>query len=196
MTRENVDFSQFEWLNKPGQVEITDAALEFATSPDTDFWQRTHYGFRRNTGHAFLTRLWEDFTFSVQTEFFYETLFDQCGLMLYVDENNWAKASLEFGGGDKPGMLGSVVTTNGYSDWGTSPLEPEVNRMFYRISRRGPDFLFECSSDGDAYQQMRVFHMTGDLALAKIGVYACSPQQSSFRVRFFEMIAEPCLWVD
>lgn len=195
MNKEKVDFSQFEWLNKPGQLEMTADALEFVTSPDTDFWQRTHYGFRSNNGHAFLTRLWEDFTFSIQTEFFYETPFDQCGLLLYIDEDNWAKASLEFNG-EAPGLLGSVVTTAGYSDWGTSPLTPGVNRMFYRVSRRGADFCFECSQDGDSYQQMRVFHMSGNLSLAKIGVYACSPQDSSFRVRFFDLIAEPCRWTD
>ena len=195
MHREKVDLAQFAWLNPPERADISAEAVEFVTMPDTDFWQRTHYGFRRNTGHAFLTRLWDDFSFSAQTEFFYESLFDQSGLLLYLDENNWAKASLEYGD-EKPSMLGSVVTVGGYSDWANSPVETPASRMFYRVSRRGSDFLFECSDDGDAYRQMRIFHMPGDLAAARVGVYACSPQQSSFKVRFFEMTAGASLWID
>ena len=200
MTKEKVDFSQFAWMNRPEQVETTADTLEFVTSPETDFWQRTDYGFRRNTGHAFLTRLWDDFSFSAQTEFFYEAPFDQSGLFLYLDENNWAKVSLEFGdeSESESSMLGSVVTQNGYSDWASSPVNADalVSRMFYRISRRGQDFRFDCSFDGDTYQQMRVFHMFSDLSLAKIGVYACSPGDASFRVRFTEITAQPSLWID
>lgn len=196
MAKEKVDLSQFEWMNKPENVRFIEDGLEFTTSPETDFWQRTDYGFRRNNGHALLVRLWDDFTFSVQTEFFYEKEFDQSGLMLYMDEDNWTKASLEFGGDDEPSMLGSVVTGHGYSDWATTALEPEVNRLFFRISRRGSDFRIDCSRDGDAYEQIRVFHAFGDLSLAKVGVYACSPQDSSFNVRFLEMAVEPSVWID
>lgn len=195
MHDEKIDLTQFSWLNKPEFSEVTADYVEFTTRPDTDFWQGTHYGFRRNTGHAFLTRLWDDFSFGAQAEFVYENLFDQCGLLLYVDEKNWAKASLEFTEGIT-GQLGSVVTNNGWSDWASMPMDPIMNRLFYRISRREADFLFECSLDGDLYHQMRVFHMHGDLAQARVGLYACSPQQSSFKVRFTDVAAGHAKWKD
>ena len=195
MTGEKVELSQFSWMNAPEQIEMSADSLEFATMPETDFWQRTHYGFRRANGHAFLGHLWDDFSFSVQAEFFYETLFDQCGILLYIDEDNWAKASIEFED-ETFGQLGSVVTNNGWSDWATTPIATDFNRMFYRISRRGADFRFDCSNDGAVYRQMRVFHMHGDLSLAKVGVYACSPKDSSFKVRFSEFLAGPSAWTD
>lgn len=194
MTKEKMDFSQFSWLNKPEQVEIDRDSLEIVTQPNTDFWQRTYYGFRRNSGHAFLTHLWDDFSFSIQTEFFYESLFDQCGLFLYVDEEHWAKASIEYVD-DAFGQLGSVVTSGGFSDWACVPTSTEPNRMFYRISRRGADFRFDFSRNGDDFQQMRIFHMPGDLSMAKVGVYACSPSDSTFKVRFSEFLAAPSAWV-
>ncbi len=183
-----IDLTRFSWLNPPKDLSLAPDCLEFATSPDTDFWQRTHYGFRRNTGHAFLTAIPGDFSFSAQTKFLYENLFDQSGLLLYIDEDNWAKASLEFSEGVS-GQLGSVVTNSGWSDWASTPMNPIMNRIFYRVSRRGADFMFECSLDGEEYHQMRVFHMTGDLDRLRVGVYACSPQKSSFTVRFTDIVA-------
>ena len=193
MKLEKVDLNQFSWLNKPDRVETDADTVEFTTKPDTDFWQRTHYGFKRNTGHAFLTRLWDDFSFSAQCEFVYESKFDQAGLILFLDEQNWAKVSLEYGE-DKCSWLGSVVTIAGYSDWASQTLDPDVNRMYYRISRRGSDFRIDWSLDGDDFQQMRIFHMPGDLTQAKVGVYACSPQESSFAARFTELTVSPPLW--
>ncbi len=188
MPDKTMDLAQFSWLNPPKECDVASGYVEFTTSPDTDFWQRTHYGFRRNTGHAFLTRFEGDFSFSVQTEFVYENLFDQSGILLYIDEDNWAKASLEFSEG-LSGQLGSVVTNGGWSDWASTPMDPIMNRIFYRVSRLGADFMFECSLDGDLYHQMRVFHMTGDLAKLQAGMYACSPQESSFKVRFTDIVA-------
>ncbi len=197
MHKENVDLSQFQWLNEPRNTIVTETGVEFDTLPETDFWQRTHYGFQRTDGHAFMTRLWDDFSFSAGADSVYETLFDQSGLLLWVDEDNWAKVSLENGpGGGTSGMLGSVVTINGYSDWSTTTLDPIINPIWYRISRRGSDFRFDSSLDGDEFTQMRIFHMHGDLTHARVGVYACSPGDSSFHVRFTEITAGPSVWKD
>lgn len=196
MNPEQVDFSQFSWMNPPDQVEMHSNGIEFITTPKTDFWQRTHLGFRRNNGHAFLTRLWDDFTLYAQAEFFYEALFDQAGILLYIDEDNWAKSALEYFD-EGFGQLGSVVTNQGYSDWAciTVPITLN-NRMYYRLSRRGGDFKFEISDDGSDWRQMRIFHMMGDLAQARVGIYACSPAESSFRVRFKSVCVGPCIWSD
>ena len=194
MAEKHVDLTGFVWFNPPGQMDVAPESLEFVTSPDTDFWQRTHYGFRRNNGHALLMPLPADeFSFSIQTEFFYETLYDQAGILLYLDEEHWAKASIEFET-ESFGNLGSVVTNGGWSDWATTPIPTDVNRMAYRISRRGSDFLFECAPDGDDYQPMRVFHLLGDVAAAKVGLYACSPSESRFKARFTEPTLTASQW--
>lgn len=192
---ENDVFSKFAWLNAPPHAEIADGVLEVKTAPETDLWMRTHYGFRRDNAHGFLMPLPEDFTLTAKTEFFPEAQYDQCGLLLYVDGDNWAKASMEYEDEDYS-RLGSVVTNLGYSDWATVDVSPNVNAMFYRISRRGSDFLLECSDDGDAYRQMRVFHMHAPLSAARIGLYACSPDNASFTARFMEVDVGPSLWKD
>jgi regulation of enolase protein 1 (concanavalin A-like superfamily) len=42
--------------------------------------------------------------------------------------------------------MGSVVTNNGFSDWGTSDFElTEKNEITFRIVKLGPDFIVEYS---------------------------------------------------
>jgi regulation of enolase protein 1 (concanavalin A-like superfamily) len=76
---------------------------------------------------------------------------------MYGDSDNWFKASIEYEN-ERFFHLGSVVTTHGYSDWATTEITP-VSEMWYRLHRRGPDFLVENSVDGTVFKQMRIFHV-------------------------------------
>jgi len=44
--------------------------------------------------------------------------------------------------------LGSVVTNLGYSDWAFQNTSSNTNKVHYRLSRKGSDFLIEFSLDG------------------------------------------------
>ncbi|RMR94582.1 hypothetical protein ALP76_102222 [Pseudomonas savastanoi pv. glycinea] len=44
-------------------------------------------------------------------------------------------------------QLFSVVTNNGFSDWAMTNLDRVTQTMYYRLSRRGNDFLLEHSAD-------------------------------------------------
>lgn len=193
MPGDNRVFSEFEWLHPPGDYQIDAGVLELKTDPDTDFWQRTHYGFRRHNGHAFLMPMPDRFSLTVKAEFYPEEQYDQCGLFLHVDADNWAKASIEYETPEQS-RLGSVVTNFGYSDWATTDISSDLNHMYYRVSRKGSDFLFEHSEDGEEFFQMRIFHLHAGLALARAGLYACSPKQSSFTARFLELSVGESVW--
>ncbi|MBW6537535.1 MAG: DUF1349 domain-containing protein [Mariniphaga sp.] len=53
---------QFYWINPPEEFTLTDDVLTIQTEPGTDFWQHTHYGFRKTNAPAFLTKIEGDFT--------------------------------------------------------------------------------------------------------------------------------------
>lgn len=189
-----MDLSRFYWLCKPERYSLIVDSLEFTTSPITDFWQRTYYGFRHDNAHAFLLPVAEkEFSFSVKAVWKPNKLFDQCGVILYQNEDNWFKASVEYDN-EKYSRLGSVVTNLGFSDWATSDIDSSRHEMVYRLSRRGQDFLIENSSDGEQFTQMRIFHMHQLIEEARVGVYACSPLNSSMPVVFSNFVLAECCW--
>lgn len=182
----------FTWFNQPQDFEFGDG-LSFTSSPRTDFWQRTHYGFRKDDGHAFLNRVSGDFTFTTATRFRPKAKYDQCGVFVRVDAANWLKASIEFEG-DAPSRLGSVATNLGYSDWASQEIGKSVTKMHYRVSRRESDLLVEWSREGDDWHEMRIAHMHGAADEVEVGVYACSPVGDGFTsiISFIEI--GDCTW--
>lgn len=179
---ENVLPENFYWFNAPQKFRVGNG-LEIWTDPGTDFWQRTHYGFRNDNGHCLLQDVDGDFTVSTQVEFSPQGKYDQCGLVLRLDEDNWIKASAEYINPENS-KLGSVVTNLGYSDWATQDVSADVGQLWYRASKRGPDVRLDFSLDGKAWQQMRICHLHRPSEKIGVGVYACSPLQNSFWCRF------------
>ena len=90
--------------------------------------------------------------------------------------------------------LGSVVTNRGYSDWATTAIPADVKQMWYRFSRREDDYCIECSYDGKDFSQMRVCHMWEGAGTISFGIYACSPEDSSFKAVFTDMQITECAW--
>ena len=172
----------FYWFNEPTTYRLG-TGLEILTDEKTDFWQRTHYGFRRDDGHCLLTTLDGDFSVTTRVEFRPVEQYDQCGLIIRVDAENWIKTSTEYED-EKVSRLGSVVTNLGYSDWATQDVSSEHRERGYRISRRGSDFLIESSLDGSDWLQMRIAHLHQAPAQLAVGVYACSPIGKAFWCRF------------
>lgn len=190
----NFDIEKLIWIHKPQKFLVEKDKIEIQTEPKTDFWQRTYYGFQNNNAPAILMGTKEQFfSFSVKTEFCYRHRFDQCGIMLYQDSENWAKVSIEHDDGNFQ-KLGSVVTNHGYSDWATTNIKSDVKEMYYRINRRENDFCFENSIDGENFHQLRIFHSFHTIEDVKFGLYACSPENSSFTAKFIQIEFTECKW--
>ena len=116
-----VNWSGFQWMREPRSFEIEDGKLVVVTNPHTDLWQRTYYHFRNDNAPVFQMETEKQFfSFSVKTEFQESgRRFDQCGIVMYLDSENWLKASVEYEN-EEFQHLGSVVTNHGYSDWATT----------------------------------------------------------------------------
>ena len=183
---------EFYWFNEAKEY-YCDEGLIIQTEGDTDFWQRTHYGFKRDNGHCLLTNLQGDFSFTGHFEFKLQNIYDQCGLIVRIDQDNWIKVSTEYEN-ENISRLGSVVTNLGYSDWATTDISSELKSMWYRISKKGNDFLIENSRDGENWKQMRITHLHQEIEELKVGIYACSPQDSSFQCEVHKIIIDENNW--
>lgn len=190
-----LDMQKFEWTREPKSYAFRDDRIEIVTAPHTDLWQRTYYHFRNDNAPVLQMRTREKFfSFTVKTEFASKHRFDQCGVVLYLDSENWLKGSIEYEN-ETFQHLGSVVTNHGYSDWATTEIDASIKSMWYRLSRREDDFCIECSQDGVRFSQMRICHMWEAADEIRFGVYACSPEASSFKATFTNMEVTACKWL-
>jgi regulation of enolase protein 1 (concanavalin A-like superfamily) len=204
----NPGFSEAQWINPPKSYQINEESVRIETEPQTDFWQRSYCGFRNDNAPALLLESDQNFTLTALVEFDYNMQFDQCGLIIYLDDENWFKASVEYEN-DTFSRLGCVITNLGYSDWLTTDILTPTS-IWYHLSRRGPDFLIESSLNGEAFHQMRIFHLhkLGDTTdqmgksnpplpasqSVRFGLYACSPGNASFTANFSRFSLDESLW--
>ena len=206
-----IDIKNFKWIREPKEYKITENEIEIVTEPHTDLWQRTYYHFRNDNAPVLQMETNEKyFSFVVETDFMdSHTRFDQCGIVLYLETSRLSiiqrlrRGKIElfklcsrlFSKNKKFQHLGSVVTNYGYSDWATTEIRADVKKMWYRLSRREDDYCIECSADGIRFSQMRVCHLHEGGNQIRFGVYACSPEESSFKAIFKNMQLTKCQWL-
>lgn len=190
-----INEKDWKWTRIPRDYSISEDKIEIITSPHTDLWQRTYYHFQNDNAPVLQIETDEKyFSFVVKTEFKdSHHRFDQCGIVMYLDSENWLKGSIEYENSEFQ-HLGSVVTNHGYSDWATTAIDASVKTMWYRLSRREDDYCIECSTDGIVFTQMRVCHMFKGDGKINFGIYACSPEDSSFKAVFSHMQILECQW--
>lgn len=190
-----VDPGLLEWIREPQDFSMNGDTLSITTAPHTDLWQRTYYHFRNDNSPVLQMKTREKyFSFVVKTDFTRSHhRFDQCGIVMYLDSENWLKGSVEYEN-EMFQHLGSVVTNHGYSDWATTAIPADVKTMWYRFSRRADDYCIECSADGVTFSQMRVCHMYKGVDEIAFGIYACSPEESSFTAVFTDLKITECMW--
>ena len=187
--------SRLRWTREPERCMVREDRIELTTQPGTDLWQRTYYHFRNDSAPVLQLETEERFfSFTVRTGFAdAHQRFDQCGIVMYLDSENWLKASIEYEN-ERFQRLGSVVTNHGFSDWATTEIDASVNSMWYRLSRRESDYRLECSLDGQTFQQMRICHLCNGGGRIRFGIYACSPEDSSFQAVFSHLRVTDCQW--
>ena len=88
---------QLTWTREPVSYTISADKIEIVTKPHTDLWQRTYYHFRNDNAPVLQVSSDEKFfSFIVKTDFASHHRFDQCGVVLYLDSENWLKGSIEY----------------------------------------------------------------------------------------------------
>ncbi len=175
--------NRLTWYNEPDRWELKEGKLSVYPLAETDFWQKTHYGFSADSGHFLNIRIEGDFICETQVHCKFKNQYDQAGLMVRVSDESWMKTSVEFEP-DEANNLGAVVTSRGYSDWSTQPVSDDFISFGLRITRTGSDYKVEFKdNDSGEWFQLRLFHLEDESNVA-VGVYACSPKGAGFQADF------------
>lgn len=172
------------WLNEP-QWRVEDGDLFLRTGGGTDNWRQTHYGFVHDNGHFLHGELLGEFTASVRVLGEYRSLYDQAGLMLRAGPACWVKAGVEFIGEQQL----SAVVTRDFSDWNFRPVgHPAFVDL--KLTRRGDALGISARLPDADWSLLRLAYYPPGLE-SVVGVYACSPGEQGFEVRFSDFQVGP-----
>jgi hypothetical protein len=185
---------QLAWHCEPVHWALDPAkgVLRLWTEANTDYWQRTFYGFSADTGHFLHLEATGDFVLTTKVTSHPCHQYDQAGLMVRLSPSCWVKTSVEFEP-DEPNRMGAVVTNGQYSDWSTQPLDHAVTTYWLRVRLLGPDCIVESSLDGEEWQQLRMAHLAEWVEGQPVscGLYACSPKEAGYQAEFHCLTFEP-----
>lgn len=177
------------WRNEPPFHEQRGESLVVRTGREGDYWNNTFYGFRHLNGHFLATPVTGDFSAEADFTARYTRLYDQAGLMIFVDENNWLKCGVEFTDGAL--HLSVVVTRDDQSDWSMQPLAIDPgSSITLRLSRHAESLRVQVREEG-AWRMVRLaFLRMGDSV--EVGPMTCSPTGEGLETTFTRfVIGEP-----
>lgn len=180
----------FSWYNEPENVRFQEDGLLVDSLSETDFWANMAHRFNKDDGHFFYTTAESDFTLTVCTAAENYLPFAQAGIMARLDSFNWVKASL-MDQGTPPAEIGSVVTQRGHSDWASAPLPYPLQKVWYRLKRKGGDMVLSYSPDGERFIKLRQFRLVANEAEIRIGAYVCNPVKGEFAARIEQVDFKP-----
>lgn len=171
---------KMQWFNEPERWEINGNSLSMSVTPHTDYWRISHYGFTVDDAPFLYTVRGGEFEVKVKISGDYKTRFDQSGLMLRIDHENYIKAGIEFVDG-KCNL--STVVTHHTSDWSIIPLDEPVKFVWIKAVRRLDAVEIFYSFDDKEYTMMRNAWLQ-DNHPVMVGIMGACPDGDGFEARF------------
>jgi uncharacterized protein len=170
------------WLNEPQNWKQEGGQLSVFADAHTDFWRKTHYGFVRDNGHFYYEKV--SGNFEIETEFRgkYESLYDQAGLMVRLDETTWMKTGIEYVNGIHHV---SAVVTRDYSDWSVVPLHSYHGSLRLRLKREGGAITVEYFASDGGWVMFRTAYLSTADEL-EVGRMVAAPDGGGFEAVFSE----------
>lgn len=169
-----------QWFNEPEQWEIKDGVLTMSVTPKSDYWRISHYGFTVDDAPFLYTVRGGEFEAKVKLSADYKTRFDQSGMMLRIDHENYIKVGIEFVDG-KYNL--STVVTHHTSDWSIVPLDEPVPYVWIKAVRRLDAVEIFYSFDDKEYTMLRNCWLQ-DNCPVMVGVMGACPDGDGFVARF------------
>ena len=174
---------RMQWMNDPASWQKAGDRIVVHSKPKTDFWRKTFYGYVTDNGHFFHSPVSGDFVFEARVNGQYAALYDQAGLMVRRDAENWMKCGTEFFDGARHA---SVVFTREFSDWSTMKDLSDSAPVWWRAVRKKDSIETLCSVDGKNFVSVRqgYFVTTPEV---QVGVMCAAPEGGGFEAVFDQL---------
>lgn len=171
---------KMQWFNEPERWSIEEGSLSMFVTPQSDYWRISHYGFTVDDAPFYYATYGGEFEAKVKISGDYKARFDQAGLMLRIDCENYIKAGIEFVDGR---FNLSAVVTHRTSDWSVIALDGSVPCVWIKAVRRLDAVEVFYSFDDETYTMMRNAWFE-DNRPVHVGMMAASPDGRGFDAKF------------
>ena len=168
------------WFNEPTNYEINGKTLTMDVPGHCDYWRISHYGFTVDDAPFYYATYGGEFEAKIKVSGEYETRFDQAGMMIRLDHENYVKFGIEFVDGK---FNISAVVTHHTSDWSVIRLEEPIPHLWLKAVRRLDAIELFYSFDDREYTMMRTLWMQDNCPL-QVGPVAACPDGQGFKARF------------
>lgn len=171
---------KMNWFNEPSRWEISGKTLTMDVTPKSDYWRISHYGFTVDDAPFYYAEYGGEFEAKVKISGDYKVRFDQAGMMIRIDHENYIKTGIELVDG-KYNL--STVVTHHTSDWSVISLDKPVEYIWIKAVRRLDAIEIFYSFDDKEYIMMRNAWMAANCPV-KIGMFAACPDGEGFKATF------------
>ncbi len=171
---------KMNWFNEPAQWSVSGNRLTMAVTPKSDYWRISHYGFTVDDAPFYYGEYGGEFKAKVKISGDYKVRFDQAGMMIRIDHENYIKAGIEYVDG-KYNL--STVVTHHTSDWSVIALDKPVDFIWIKAVRRLDAVEIFYSFDDKEYIMMRNAWMEANRPV-KVGMMGACPDGEGFSVTF------------
>ncbi|GAA4943866.1 hypothetical protein GCM10023314_16130 [Algibacter agarivorans] len=160
-----------EWIIKPDSFNIQNGTIEISAGPNTNMFYAPHGHFNQSNMPKLVFRPDSNFVFSANALAEHKSKWEAAMLIVYIDENYWAKFCFENEAPSKNRMV--TVVTNEVSDDAYSDYV-EGNSVYMQISKKGRQIVFSYSLDSKKWIGIRYFRLDSEKPI-KIGFASQSP---------------------
>lgn len=171
---------KMNWFNEPREWDIKGNGLTMQVTPKSDYWRISHYGFTVDDAPFYYAEYGGEFEAKVKVSGDYKVRFDQAGMMIRLDHENYIKTGIEFVDG-KYNL--STVVSHTTSDWSVIALDRPVEYIWIKAIRRHDAVEIFYSFDDIEYHMMRNAWMEANHPV-KIGMFAACPDGDGFKAAF------------
>mmetsp|Transcript_16349 Transcript_16349/g.40989 ORF Transcript_16349/g.40989 Transcript_16349/m.40989 type:complete len:202 (-) Transcript_16349:219-824(-) len=180
-----VQNKNMRWMNEPEKWKQKEDDIKVTCPMETDFWRGTLHGFIKDDAPFYWTNADNDFEARLTIKGKFKTLYDQAGLMLRIDEENWMKLGICH---YREQLYVSCCFTRGVSDWSTHRLPKSKIELFYVWVKRRAEVI-DCyySLDNENWTRIRQGYFS-DKPRIRVGMMCAAPESAGFKVTFSDFM--------
>jgi hypothetical protein len=176
----------FAWEHLQRWEPLPGGGIRVAVPPDTDYFRDPAGEKIRDNGPYLWRAATGDFVARLHVRPAFAGMYDAGGLLVWQDEERWAKLCFEATNFGTTAAIG--VVTRGLSD-DANGADLAVPELWLQICRAGDTFGMQYALDGKSWRKVRRFHLPLPPTV-RLGLLAQSPKAAGTTVDFLWLSVE------